>query len=284
MRQAMNERLFSPQLALVRAKYATDVEHRFIAGVPTDIVTPKGGVPKRNQKRILIDLHGGGFSIGGGGIAGQAESIPVAALGGFEVMTVDYRMFPEAKFPAASEDVAAVYKELLKTYKPDNIGIFGCSAGGILTAQAVAWFQTHGLPRPGAIAILCGSAGAFGEGDSGVIWPLNPMQKRSYAPGESAAPQFGYLAGTNPKDPLVAPVYSQDVLRKFPPTLIMTGYRAAEASAAAYTDIQLTKAGVDSEFHMWDGLGHGAFLLAETPEADEAENVIVRFFDKHLGK
>ena len=38
---------------------------------------------------------------------------------------------------------------------PQNIGIYGCSAGGMLTGMAVAWFQKHDLPRPGAVGILC---------------------------------------------------------------------------------------------------------------------------------
>jgi len=56
--------------------------------------------------------------------------------------------------PAASEDVEAVYRELLKEYQPEHIGIFGCSAGGGLTAQAVAWFQSKALSRPRAVGIF----------------------------------------------------------------------------------------------------------------------------------
>jgi acetyl esterase/lipase len=81
---------------------------------------------------------------------GLVESIPIASVGAIRVITVDYREGPEYSFPAASEDLAAVYAALLKTYKPRNIGIYGCSAGGILTAQSVAWIGSHGMPSPGA--------------------------------------------------------------------------------------------------------------------------------------
>ena len=50
---------------------------------------------------------------------------------------VDYRQGPEHVFPAATDDVVAVYKELLKTYPAANIGIYGCSAGGMLTGEVV---------------------------------------------------------------------------------------------------------------------------------------------------
>ena len=283
-RRGMDARLFQPELDRFKELYPVNIERTTIAGVPVDIVTPKGGVLPRNKNRVLINLHGGGFVIGGGGPSGLVEAVPIAGLGGFKVITVDYRMFPEFKFPAASEDVAAVYGALLEHYKAADIGIYGCSAGGILTAQSVAWFQTHGLPRPGAIGIMCASAGGFGSGDSGVLWPLVPTQPRNNSSGGTPPSATGYLAGTNPKDPLVAPIYSPNVLRNFPPTLILTSSRAAESSAAAYTDIQLTKLGVESEFHMWDGLGHGGYNTPDLPENKEADTIIVRFFDRHLSR
>ena len=80
--------------------------------------------------------------------------MPVASLGKIRVVAVDYRQGPEHVFPAASEDVTAVYRELLKHYPAENIGIYGNSAGAVLTAMVIAWFQKEGLPRPGAIGLL----------------------------------------------------------------------------------------------------------------------------------
>lgn len=113
------------------------------------------------KARVLINLHGGGFAGCWPGCA-ELESRPIAFLGQVRVVSVDYRQAPDNKFPAASEDVANVYRALLKTYKPNEIGIYGCSAGGMLTAESVAWFQQHALPTPGAIGIFCAGAGEFG--------------------------------------------------------------------------------------------------------------------------
>ena len=88
-----------------------------IEGIYTEVFEPVGGVPQRNAGRVLINLHGGGFTVGAR-TEGQLESIPVAHVAGMKVISVDYRQGPEHRFPAASEDVATVYRHLLKTHEP----------------------------------------------------------------------------------------------------------------------------------------------------------------------
>ncbi len=95
---------------------------------------------------------------------------------------------------------------------------------------------------------------------------------------------LGYLEGTNPKDPLVAPINSPETLARFPPTLIITGTRGFELSAALYTHTQLVKRGVEAELHVWEGLFHGFFYNPDVPESKDAYDVMVKFFDRHLGK
>jgi epsilon-lactone hydrolase len=259
----------SPLIDKQKARYPVDVQPATIAGVPTLVIVPKAGITPRNQHRVLINLHGGGFSVCTP-TCGIIESIPVSGLGKIKVVTVNYRQGPESKFPAASEDVAKVYAELLKQYKPGSVGIFGCSAGGMLTAESVAWFQTHNLPRPGAIGIFCASAGDFG-GDAEFTTP--PLDGRMH---------LGYFSGANMHDPMVSPAESDEVLRQFPPTLILSGTRAFDYSSGINTHNRLTKLGVEAELHLWDGLFHGFFYDPDVPESRETYDVTVKFFDKHL--
>lgn len=252
-----------------------------IGGVHVYTYVPKAGIAPENQNRVLINLHGGGFSGCWPGCA-ELESMPISALMRIKVVTVDYREGPEYKFPAASEDVAKVYAELLKTYKPGNIGIYGCSAGGMLTAMSLAWFQTHGLPTPGADGIFCASAGSFGGDASYIAFPLG--EARMPRQGGVSQTRLGYFSGANMQDPLVEPSNSPAVLAKFPPTLLITATRDFAMSGEIHTDILLTKAGVDSELHVWDGLFHGFFYNADVPESKEAFAIIEKFFDRHLGR
>ena len=278
-------------LARQKVLFPTQRQDTTIAGVHAYVYTPQAGVAPRNRNRVLIDLHGGGFSGCFPGCA-ELESMPVAALGRVKVISLDYREGPEHRFPAASEDVAAVYRQLLKRYPSRNIGIYGCSAGGMLTAMSVAWFQKHGLPRPGAVGIFCAGATLADVGFGGdASYTAAPLGEARPAPppapqpaGTAGAPPLGYLAGADPNDPQVAPAASDDALRRFPPTLIITGTRGFEMSSAVYTHSRLSRLGVDAELHVWEGMFHGFFYDPDVPESRDAYDVMVRFFDRHLGR
>lgn len=272
-------RFMKPMLDHDHESFAVIRKDEKIGGVHVYDYRPSAGIRERNLTRVLINLHGGGFSGCWPGCA-ELESIPISAVMGIRVVSVDYREGPTYKFPAASEDVAAVYRDLLKTYKPNEIGIYGCSAGGMLTAMSVAWFQTHDLPRPGAIGIYCASAGKFGGDASSIAFPLG--EARIAAPSGHRMTEPGYLSNAEPNDPMASPLASRSILAKFPPTLLITGDRDFAFSGAIYTDIQLAKLGVDVELHMWDGLFHGFFYNTDVPESKDAFAIMSRFFDHHL--
>jgi acetyl esterase/lipase len=285
-----------------RAKFAVNVKQETFGGVQTNVIAPVAGVAAKNRRRVLINLHGGGFLFGAGRngeiLSGQAESIPISGLGAIEVVTVDYRQGPEHRFPAASEDVAAVYQELLKRhYPPKNIGIYGCSSGGWLTAEAVAWFRSHGLPRPGAVGIFGAGALVPQLGDSHYFETVlmgMPVLQASRAKelllyfDVPSLKEYFDAPKLDIKDPLVSPVYSPTVLAAFPPSLLISGTRDIGLSSAVYTHSQLVKYGVHAELHVWEGATHCSFTAPTgdpmAPESREAWDVIVKFFDSYLGK
>ena len=287
-RRRLDDLLMKPGVARLRGAFAVKIAPQTIAGVQTDVIEPVSGIAAKNAKRVLLNLHGGGFIVGAR-FGGQMESIPIASLGAIKVITVDYRMAPEYKFPAASEDVAKVYQELLKTYRPENIGIYGCSAGAMLTAQAVAWFQKHQLPRPGAVGMFGLGAVAGVNGDSTYLGAaIGGMGGAIPAARDPAFTLTNpYLVGADFNDPLVSPGRSPAVLAKFPPSLLISGTRDLGLSNTVYTHTQLVKAGADADLHVWEGAPHCSFaqpvVNPNEPESREAWDVIVKFFDKHLG-
>jgi acetyl esterase/lipase len=187
-------------------------------------------------------------------------------------------MAPEYAFPAASEDVAAVYRELLKSYRPQNIGIYGCSAGGLLTAESIAWFQKEGLPLPAAVGMFGSGAAYYQDGDSAPYasaregFPLEPPQVHPY------------FKGTDPANSLAFPIHSPQVMAKFPPSLLITSTRDLAMSSVVYTHSELVRLGVEADLHVWEGMPHCFPFGPDLPQAAEAHDVIVKFFDQHLGK
>jgi epsilon-lactone hydrolase len=281
-RRENDERKNAPFVARAEALYPVNIEPRVIGGVRTRVITPKAGIAPENRGRVLINLHGGGFEWGEGNGA-LTESIPIAGLGRITVITVAYREAPEFHFPAASEDVAAVYRELLKEHRPEDIGIYGCSAGGRLTAEAVAWFQKEKLPMPGAIGTFCGSIAGPG-GDSSHVAPLLVGERAAPAAVDTRTSLDGpYFQGASAADPLVLPINSPELLAHFPPTLLIAGSRDSTVSSLFASQAALASAGVDAELHVWDGMWHAFFFDPDLPESKQVYEVVVRFFERHLG-
>ena len=275
MRKRMPE-FMGPRIKHLTDLYPVTMRPTTIAGVPAVFATPVKPMPKGNRRKILLNLPGGGFVMGAADGTGMLESIPLAALAQVEIVSITYAQAPETTFPAASEDVAAVYRELLKTHRPEDIAIFGCSAGGLLGAESMAWFIKEKLPLPAALGIFCASADARWGGDSRAsARPFAALAPRQSAPRN-------YFGDADLTNPLASPVLAPDILERFPPTLLITASRAMEMSAAINTHRELVKVGVDAELHMWDGLGHAFFYNADLPESREAFDVMARFFREHL--
>jgi acetyl esterase/lipase len=266
--------MYRPIVAAARDVYDVEMESDTIGGVYVDIVSPAEGLPPENERRVLINVHGGAFMYGAR-YGGQLEAMPLAATGKFKVIAVDYRMAPDHSFPAASVDIAAVYEALLQDFDPGQIGIYGCSAGGRIAGQTIAWMARQKLPNPGALAIQCSPPTDFG-GDSNVIVPALAGSKPLVRKFE------GYFDGVRPGDPVAFPGDFDEVLARFPPTLLMTSTRDYSLSPAVNMHRRLVRQGIETELHLFDGFGHAGFLNMYVPEAAEAARILARFFDKHL--
>ena len=271
------DKINADRAARMQKIYPVRISSGTIAGIGVDIVEPAAG--EANPKRVLINLHGGAF-LWGAHSGVLVEAVPVASLGRVKVIGVDYRQGPEHTFPAASDDVEAVYRALLKDHAAEDIGIYGCSAGGVLTGEVVARLIRDGVKTPGAIGTFCGSVAAMG-GDSTFIGPAfsgDPIE-----PTPIRLEDLPYFKGAKANDPMVFPGNSPAILAKFPPTLLISGSRDFAMSSVLQSQRLLTNAGVETELHVWDGMWHAFFSDPELPEAKEAYAVMVRFFDRHLG-
>ncbi len=248
-----------------------------IAGVPVRIVTPEG-MPEGNRDKVLMNVHGGGFDSDSGS---YTESIPIAGYTKIKVIAVLYRLAPEHPFPAAVDDAVAVYKELLKTYKPNRIVLYGTSAGAILTGEVAVKLKQLGLPLPAALGIFSGMGDFARPGDSMAMYGLRGLSGHLDPP--ATGPLLpAYVASTDPRDPVLSPIYAD--LRGLPPTLFIASGRDLLLSGTVNLHRAYLNAGVDAQLVIFDALTHAFWYDPKLPEAIEANHMMADFFVKQLGK
>ena len=256
------------------------VEPSEMDGVKVFLLTPEV-IPPENRERMLVHAHGGCYVLNPGE-AGLPEAIMMAGIGGFRVIAVDYRMPPDAYFPAALDDVVTVWKAAARQHDPRRMAIFGGSAGGALTLEAVLRAKAEGLPLPAAIASNTPMADVTKTGDS---FRTNALVDNVLVSPDGfcdAAAAF-YANGRDLRDPLLSPIYGD--VTGFPPTILSTGTRDLLLSNTVRMHRKLRQVGVEAALHVYEGQSHGGFYRDDTaPETKEAFGEIAAFFDRHLAR
>ena len=264
----------------LRERFGVKAETLTVNGVTAYMLTP-ATIPPQNRDKLLVHVHGGCYVLQGGE-AGTSEGVYMAGFGGFKVLSVDYRRPPEFPYPAALDDVVAVWKGALKMADARNMAMFGTSAGGALTLSAVLRAKKENLPLPSAIAPGTPMSDLTRTGDS---FQTNAMIDNVLvaADGRCDAMARLYANGHDLRDPFLSPVYGD--MKGFPPTLLTTGTRDLLLSNTVRVHRKLRQAGVEAELHVYEGQSHAHYLRdATAPETKEVFEEIGRFFEKHLGK
>ncbi|BCG91489.1 alpha/beta hydrolase [Mesorhizobium sp. 131-2-1] len=148
----------------------------FFAGYPegvtvrtTVIAAPARDIPVRiyrNSKpdgaAMVLYVHGGGFILGG---LDSHDDVcaELCARTGFEVVSVDYRLAPEHRHPAAFDDVMAAFEWAAATYDR-SVLLCGDSAGGNLCAAVSHATRGHGKKPLGQVLIYPGLGGDRSKG------------------------------------------------------------------------------------------------------------------------
>ncbi len=270
----------APQIPAMLERMRVKVEPSTMDGVRVYTITPDD-MPAQNRNRVAVHVHGGCYVLNPREAA-LPEAIFLAGFGRMKVVAVDYRMPPEAYFPAALDDAVTVYKAVLKTTAPGNVAVFGSSAGGALTLEMMLRAKQEGLPMPGAIAPGTPMSDVTKQGDS---FQTNALVDNVLVSPDGfcdAATRF-YANGHDFKDPMLSPVYGD--VHGFPPTILTTGTRDLLLSNTVRVHRSLRQAGVEAALQVFEGQSHAQFYRDDRiPEVKEAFNEIAAFFDRHLGQ
>jgi monoterpene epsilon-lactone hydrolase len=251
----------------------SSVQSRSVGGVPVFVVTPEG-VDEGETQPIYLDIHGGSLVMGGGK-ACEVMARRMADQVQMQTWSVDYRMPPDHPYPAALDDVLAVYRGLLDIRAPEHIVVGGGSAGGNLAAALMLRLRDEGLPLPAALILLTPEVDLTESGDSfqtnlGIDCVLT----------ESLADSIALYAGDHDlRHPYLSPLFG-DLTAPFPPTFLQAGTRDLFLSNTVRMHRKLRAGGVDAELHVFEAMPHGGFFGA--PEDDELTDEIRRFLAAHV--
>lgn len=260
----------------LKSELKIDIREERIAGVPCFVITPRT-IAKANARRLLVNIHGGGYVLGVGK-SGISEAMLVAGTSGIRTIAIDYRMAPEHPFPVPLDDVTAVWKAVTASNPRAHIGLFGTSTGGAMVLALTQRAIAEGLPRP--VAIVSGTpwSDISETGDS--YFTNRHLDAWNYPDilGEMARQ---YANGMDLRDPRLSPVYGS--FADFPQTLIISGTRDIFLSNSVRVDRKLRDAGRSTELIVYEGQSHAQYLAGlDVPETRTWLHDVARFWDEHL--
>ena len=234
-------------------------------GVSAEWITPEGA----DQKRVVLYLHGGGYLLGSVN-SHRAMLERLAKAAGSRVLALNYRLAPEAPFPAAVDDAVAGYRWLLaQGIAAKHITIAGDSAGGGLTIGALLALRDAGDAMPGCAVPISPWNDMEGTGASmQTRAAVDPMVQKAGLSEMAGA----YLQGADTKNPLASPLYGN--FKGLPPMLIQVGDAETLLDDTTRIEPKLKAAGVDVTVEVWDEMIHVWHLFA--PMLDKGQEAIDR--------
>ncbi|HEY0422314.1 MAG TPA: alpha/beta hydrolase [Rhodopila sp.] len=220
-----------------------------VDGVPAEWSVAPGA----DDSRVLLYLHGGGFSVGSI-VSHRAMVAEAGRAAQARTLALDYRRTPEHPFPAALEDALQAYRWLLaQGVQPSRIAIGGDSAGGGLTLAVMVSLREQGLTLPACGWCISPWVDMEAQGESfATKAAIDPMISKDYIL-ELAG---WYLGGAASRTALAAPLYAD--LVGLPPLLIQVG--SAEtllddsvkiAHRAGAADVRVTLEVWPNMIHAW---------------------------------
>ena len=248
--------------------------------LPANIYTPEGAGPFP----VIVYFHGGGWVIGTKDVYdGGARALSM--MSGAIVVSADYRVGPEHKFPASHDDAVAVYEWALKNAAsikgdPTKVALAGESAGGGLAVATAIAARDKKLQMPLAVISVYPIAGGDTTTPSYVA---NAAAKPLNRPMMSWFFDQYLRSAADRQDPRINLVAAN--LQGLPPTTIINAQIDPLLSDGEMLASKLRAAGVTVEQKTWDGVTHEFFGMGAVHEkARDANAMAANALKKAFGK
>lgn len=216
--------------------------------------------------RMILFLHGGGY-VGGSVFYSRNQAADIAKAAGRKLVSLDYRLAPEAPWPAALQDVLAAWRSLLADgYEASSISLVGFSAGGGLALASVLAMRQENLPLPGAVVGLSPWCDLTLRQ---ITIKANSGKDIMISPEFLEVAASLYTAGHDRADPLISPLFGD--LTGFPPLLLQVAAEELLLGEVIALADKADKSGVEVSLEIYDGMWHVWQSMNELlPEARSA--------------
>jgi epsilon-lactone hydrolase len=207
--------------------------------------------PPQARPAVILYIHGGGF-VSCSPATHRPITAALARMSGRRVFSVDYRLAPEHKFPAAIEDILTAYRWLYTNVTdPDSISIAGDSAGGGLTLTVIQRLRDEKSPLPGSAVCFSPWADLAGTGES---IRINNGKCAMFRPEN--IPEFAevYLGSVSPTDPAASPIFGD--FSGLPPVLLQVGSSELLLDDARVVHEKILAAGGTSKLEIYEDVFH----------------------------
>lgn len=216
------------------------------------------------KKYVILHCHGGGYSTGSS-LYARTLTTKLAASTSMDVLCFDYRLAPEHPYPAAVEDVMAVWNYLmLLGYGARDVIVTGDSAGGNLALALLLRLKQEERLLPRGLMLMSPWTDLTSSGKSfQANADLDPVLNRDYIERMVEA----YAEGQELKNPMISPLFGD--FCGFPPTYIQVGENEILLSDSKRLYQKLLEAGVSARLEIFNGMWH-VFQMSPFKTAAEA--------------
>lgn len=227
--------------------------------VPADPAVPVRVYRPRDARGAVLWFHGGGF-VTGGIDSEHAWAARIAGESGAVVISVDYRLAPENRYPAALDDAVAVLRWAAGNaaalgFDTDHIAVAGHSAGGNLAAALCLRNRDEGGPRIRFQFLNQPGLDSRMETWSAVNFTDTPWLTR-----DKMAAAWGHYLGDGPAGKYGSPGRAEDV-SGLPDAHIATAEFCPNRDEGILYALRLLQAGVGVELHQWPGTFHSSHAV-----------------------
>lgn len=260
---------------IVVEQYGATVDTLFLGGIRAISVTPKYYKP---SDKVIVYIHGGAFAFYHADVT-LVSSVPLADATGLKIITIDYTLAPHAKYDQIADEILSFYKALLKEYKPENIAMYGDSAGGAIAASAILKMRDQQIDMPKVLVLWSGWLDVAEIGDT--YSTLKDNDPNLVFDGFLENCAEAYAPKSEWKNPYVSPIYG-DFSKEFPPTLIQVGGKEIFLSNSLRMHRNLKENNKVVELDVYEGMWHVWQGYYNIPESKMAIKNTKNFIFKHL--